>query len=837
MNLLTDPLWPWSSLGSFLATVSTTVLFLALAAGLIVLALPLLYRRTVRNAAAISAGESEGGTLRLGGEMMRWVGILISVLLGWIVLSTWGRSGAWGERLLDSGLLLLLLVPLALVGITIWSYLDVPEASKGRIAAILLLRLAAFLLILLAILRPSLAFSEKNKLQMQLLIAADYSKSMTIRDESNRQSRWELLVQTLKQCEPALERLQDNQIDVVLYRFAGDVLPLRVEEAGEADGKRTDIGFLLRHLYESREGQRALRGLLVLSDGADNGTGASTPLAEASRWRNLPCPVHTFASGNPTTSDRQRDIALTSITTEPSPVPVKGKLTVKVSIDAPGFENTTVRVRLFLDDKEVKAQDEALPLTTGNPVKLECTAPPTPGEVKVTVRIDAPPDDQFPGNNEIATFATVSREGLSVLLVDKQRAWEPQLICDALRSDPRIRVTPVWLRGDQPIEGGGDLFQFAERQYDVIILGDVTARQVQAVNPEALAVIQRLVDQGAGLLMIGGYASFGNSDWQDTVLKNMLPVDLSVSGQEESQVQMLPTEPGLRKYSYILRLSDGKDPKAVWEQLPKLDGLTRLAPAKSGLESVLAESSTGQPILVTKDYGKGRVLAFAGDTTHRWIRTPEGQTLHARFWRQMIVWLARQENAEGSVWVQPETRRLPARSDLPFRVGVRSKGGLDLKDATYKVEVVGPEDVRTPVSITHGVSDDVGIFTKTNAAGEYRIVVQGEGKDPSGEVVSGTASARFLVYEDDLEMMRRAADHDFLKKLANAGGGQFHRIEDLPAFLDKLQHEPLAQGRLKLDLWPNWRATQRSPFFMVFFASFVALLAGEWILRRRWGLV
>jgi uncharacterized membrane protein len=842
MNLVTDPLWPWSSLWSFLTTASPTVVLAALAVGLLAFALPLIYHRAVKKAAELATVEAGGGgPPRLSRpsreELLRAAGVILVVLLGWMVLSSWGRSGGLLERLLDSGLIALLAVPLGLIGLTVWSYLGVPGASQGRITAILVLRLMAFLLTLLAILRPSLAFSDKNQNQVLLWIACDDSKSMTIRDESNRQSRWELLLHTLRQCEPALERLRDSHVDVVLYRFAGDVRPLQLDDPGEADGKRTDIGFMLRHLYEGRDGQRPLRGLLVLSDGADNGTGSNPPLAEASRLRNLPCPVHTFACGNPTTSDRQRDIALTSITTEPSPVPVKGKLTVKVNIDAPGFENSTVRVRLFLDDKEVKAKDEALPLTTGNQVKLECTAPPTPGEVKVTVRIDAPPDDQFPGNNEIATFATVSREGISVLLVDKQRAWEPQLICDALHSDPRIRVTTVWLRGDQPIERGGDLFQFAERQYDVILLGDVTARQVLAVNPEALTQIQRLVDQGAGLAMIGGYASFGNSDWQGTVLERMLPVDLGVRGQDETPVQMLPTEAGLRRYGYLLRLSEDNDPKAVWQQLPKLEGLTRITPTKKGLESVLAESASGEPILVTQDYGKGRVLAFAGDTTHRWVRNPQGQRLHARFWRQMIVWLARQENAEGSVWVKPEIRRLPARNDLAFRVGVRSKGGIDLKDGTYKVEVIGPDDVRTPVSITHAVSDDIGVFTKTTAAGEYRIVVEGQAKDPSGEVVTGTAAARFLVYEDDLEMVRRAADHDFLKKLANAGGGQFHRVEDLPAFLDKLQHDPLAHARLKMDLWPNWRGTQRSPFFLLFFGAFVAILAGEWILRRRWGLV
>ena len=58
-------------------------------------------------------------------------------------------------------------------------------------------------------------------------------------------------------------------------------------------------------------------------------------------------------------------------------------------------------------------------------------------------------------------------------------------------------------------------------------------------------------------------------------------------------------------------------------------------------------------VMVTKNYGEGRVLAFGGDTTHRWIRTPETRDMQRRFWQRMAIWLAKQDEAEGSVWVTP----------------------------------------------------------------------------------------------------------------------------------------------------------------------------------------
>ena len=113
----------------------------------------------------------------------------------------------------------------------------------------------------------------------------------------------------------------------------------------------------------------------------------------------------------------------------------------------------------------------------------------------------------------------------------------------------------------------------------------------------------------------------------------------------------------------------------------------------------------------------------------------------------------------------------------------------------------------------------------------------GEAKDPSsGEVIKGEASARFLVYEEDLEMTRRAADHEFLDKLAAAGGGQSRRVEELADFLNHLLQQPADTAGARLDLWPEWGTTRRSPFLVGFFVAFIALVSGEWLLRRRWGM-
>jgi uncharacterized membrane protein len=737
------------------------------------------------------------------------------------------------------GLPALAFVAVVLAGLTLITYRGVPRATGRRVLLLVLLRLGALLLAFLAMLRPSLAYRDDLKVPSTLLFAVDHSESMTIQDEVNGQSRWSALLRTLREREPLLQRLRDeNNVTVVFYRFAGEVGDFDAQ--GKADGPRTDFGELLHTLYDRHRAERHLRGLIVLSDGADNGT-RFQPLPLAAQWRSLPCPISTVGFGKPTTSEKQSDIAVVAINPDPSPVPVKGELTVKAAIDAPGFENANVRVEVLFDDKVVESQNAVLALTTGNEVKVKCTAPDKPGEVKVTLRVKDLPGEVSKANNEISTYLTVTKEGISVLLVDKPRYPEPQLLWDALHEDPRIRVYAAWLRGG----GAGlkpdqaDLLQFAKQHYDVIVLGDLTAGRLEEANRNALAAIFQLVNEkGSGLLMMGGYDSFGGS-WKTPPFENLLPVKLAGDAEQAAgAAKMVPTEAGLRHY--VLRLADNpRDNRDLWERLLPLNGRTKLGPVKEGT-AVLArvgDPTDGPPLLVAQAYGAGRVLAFGGDSTNRWITDPQGAQAHARFWKQVVLWLAKQEEVEGSVWVKPDTRRLAAGGKLGFSVGVRGKGGIDLKDGQFEVQVVGPKDVKTPVPTARGKEEERGTFWKTDAAGEYRVLVKGKAKDTDGQEVSGETTARFLVYQDDAEMVRRAADHDFLKKLAATGGGEFLRPEELEGYLEQLRSQPLVENRPKLNAWPDWKHNTLSGFLVVYFLLFVGLLSLEWYLRRRWGLV
>ena len=87
--------------------------------------------------------------------------------------------------------------------------------------------------------------------------------------------------------------------------------------------------------------------------------------------------------------------------------------------------------------------------------------------------------------------------------------------------------------------------------------------------------------------------------------------------------------------------------------------------------------------------------------------------------------------------------------------------------------------------------------------------------------------------------MARAADLDFLGKVAAAGGGRStaYRIDDLPDFLNQLKSATLPTDKMKVERYPDWRNLKLTPFLPLWLIILTAVLCTEWALRRLWGMV
>lgn len=739
-----------------------------------------------------------------------------------------------------AGLTALCAVAGGLAAVTLLTYRG-SGADRRRVGAVVVLRWLALALAVLTITRPSVSVQEPDTSPSTLLIALDNSKSMTVPDELDAKSRWATAERLMKLAAPRLEELREKyQITTKLCRFSEDVFD---DERGP-DGPRTDFGGMLRTLAQRHGQERALRGLVILSDGADNGV-RYPAFSEAARFRGLNCPIETFALGKKGTSSQQRDIAVVNLIADPTPAPVKQKIVFRATVDAPGFENSKTQARLFFNDQPVVTQEVALTQPTANVITLETTAPPAPGEVKVTLKLDVRPGEASVANNELTTYLTVTKEGISVLIVDRLRL-ETKFIRRALSGDPRFRVYEAVRQTDDLPRGElADIYSFEKQAYDVILIGDVSARRFTGGRNDLLRQIEQLVKvRGTGLAMLGGIDSFGAGGWARTPIGEALPTEMDGGGQSDEPVQLLPL-PAARDEFLLRLLPDTALNEALWRKLPSLPGFSQLGRRKDGATTI-AQSAGGVPLYVRRFYGNGRTIALGVDMTYLWQqlgqmarpRTTEGLDAHTRFWRQMVLWLGRQEETEGSVWIKPDVRRVAAGSKLNFGVGVRGKSGLDLANGQYEVTVTAPAGALPGTIPVARIGElERGSFWKTENPGEYNISVKAKANDVDNTPVEGVASARFIVYQDDTELLRPAADHDFLTRLAQAGGGQFHVADELPKYLQDLPLQAAASAPPKTRYYPDWRSADLGFFQPLLFGLFVLVLGGEWALRRWWGMV
>ncbi len=785
-----------------------------------------------------------------------------------------------------------------LIALTVWTYKGHPRATRSRILLLMVLRLLALLLVLLTAVRPSLGIREQPKLPSSLLIGIDLSESMTVKDEIGSTARIDAVRKALARCEPILEELRVEQnVAVQFYAFGSPDFQEAAglyDPAAPADGKKSDYGTYLLRTLERWQGKPFVRGHLIIGDGADNGVAVSA-VEQAVKWKSV-TPVNTFLVGTTTPPGAARDVAIAEVACDPNPVAIKTEFTLRARVNSFGFQGEVpVKVQYDLGDgkgyTDVRIENVKLTKEKDNVVELRLKAPellpesPDKKTLKqIKVRVEIPvanvPGDVNAANNVLETYLDLTKEGLRVLVVDRFR-YEYALILDALAADPRIDVRKVDLQSDEGGPGLLDAFNFADRAYDVLILGNVTAKQLTAIDPKLPEQIrEQVVKKGMGFLMIGGHATFSGdanfpdaTGWKGTaaieeLLPMTLPDRLPDTTKDGTRYQFVVT-PRLAD-TFFLKLADAAgDTKQLWDRLndkankSKFTGLSALGRPKPGA-TVFAYASTDDnlvtnptppqldgmaPLLVGHQIGdgdRGRVLAFGAMDTMTWQRlglpaTADGKKLHARFWKQLVLWLAHQDVDDGAAFARPEFPRVAVGSKQGIKIGLHGPNGGAVTDAKFEVKVFGPNETEATAKAQAVVVDPTG-GNKVNylptGPGEYTVKLVASGKTTDGKEATGEASAKFLSYaEVSEEMVRTAADPEFLEKLAASGGGRAYRLDDLAGYLKELKGQPLAAVKPKPRYLPSWEPKWDHRFLPTWLVAFAVLLGLEWGLRRWWGMV
>jgi uncharacterized membrane protein len=722
------------------------------------------------------------------------------------------------------------------------------------------LRLAAVAVLFFAMLRPEVVHSETSRQRAVLIVLGDASRSMNTPDGPGAVTRRQALLKELAGVTKLFDALGDD-VEIRYFDFATDLAPVK-SLVDRAEGDETALGAVLERVGRLAQTER-IAGVVLLSDGAQRARQPTAdPRAIAKELGALQIPVYTVWFGGTGFSENAIELAIEELLVDPV-VFEKKVVTVTARIRVHGVLKRPLKVRLLVEDRAGRKQGESgemkVPSATANtkpqttitadrngqviPVELSYV-PNRPGEFKIAVEVESPDGELQTRNNRRETIITVRQGGLNVAYYDRVLRPEQKFIRLINRSE-NIQMDFYPVRSGQfTAETRIENESFQAGRYDVYVIGDVPAG---TFSPNQLRALAERVREGAGFLMTGGYHNFGAGGYAGTPLADLLPVEMrdsdivkagEVSPEQHhfKPLQMLPTARGEQQH-YVMRLDVPSKNRDRWKSLPPLQGGNRLKAKTDAVVETLAVATDGTPLLLAHEVGQARVMAFAGDTTYQWVLTGH-KSEHQRFWRQMILYLARKEfDTDQPVWVRIDPRNYMPKQRVALTFGARTDEGKPLPDADFTVDVshtrIDPK-TKQPRKSDHrpqprrSGDESTAEFLNTADAGDYwvRVTAKHDGK-PLGY----DAWTRFIVDARDPETDNPAADHALLKDIAELSGGTAMPPEGLSSLLGRMLKEGVGTAEItqvtRTRLWDNW------PFL----GLFVAVMSMEWLLRKKRGLV
>ncbi len=673
-----------------------------------------------------------------------------------------------------------------------------------------------------------------------------------------------------------------NPIPAALVRAAEGAPPAPSDQPGAAEPTgRTDLATALGEVL-SRMGGQDLAGIVLLSDGRDNGPDkAETAAAQLGDRGAALCSIIMGGRRPPT------DAAIISVDA-PESVYLADRMFIDAELKLDGLDGKEVKVTLRDGDRTV---DTKTIRVAGDAFRTRLQLADEPKTVGLhAYSIDVAPTDEsvrevFADNNAYSLAVSVVDDKTRILLIDSRPRWEFRYLKNLFSGrDKAVRLQYVLLRPDaiagqspraripasvtRPVgqDEATDLPANEQEwmKFDVIIIGDVPAGRL--TEQQARWLKRFVAERGGTIVFIAGPQAMP-ADHAGGALADLIPLKLTAptpspapGGSNGFRIAL--TAAG--REHVVLRQHVEPDLSArVWGALPMVywrSPFGRASPASTVLAYALPpdppawltdgpaagpdpdlvrrrqEYRRSRALVTIAPHGLGRVLMLGFDRTWR-LRYRKGDTLHHKFWGQVVRWATAGELPAGTQLVKlgADRTRYPPRSRPKVRAQLVREDFSPVVTDQVAVKVYSGDRLiaRRPMRY---LADSSGFYTATLdelPAGTYRLVLDAPA---AAELLArdGVQEVAIEIAIDPAataEQIELSANADLLGRLANLSyNGAVVRPHRAAGLLDVLPTGSVVrQHPFELSLkerWPPW----------MLLGLFCAIACAEWILRKRVGL-
>jgi uncharacterized membrane protein len=740
--------------------------------------------------------------------------------------------------------------------------------SARRCGVLLGMRLVSLALLVPMLFEPIVRQASPPPPRRPLLVLVDTSGSMSFADVPNGPTRVAAAAAAIASAQEQINAAFDP------HYFTFDSTARRLKNAAAlqtavANGPSTDLaGAVKAALAQDSEPGAAV---VIFSDGIDN-TSADVVASVRACGRA----VSTVRVGSESAEPANiMNVAVDHID-GPDQLEVHHDSIITATIRSTALAERLVDVKLSELDAAGKAigavQSQSLvlqPTATGQTVKFTYR-PAGVGVHKLAVWIDPLPGERNTADNRQEYQALAVDPRIRVLYVEGRARPEYRELNRALARDGNLELASLLrLQQDRFAAAGtvdGQSLKHLPRTaaeweaVDVILLGDVDSSFLPIEQQQAM---ERRVNAGAGLLMIGGQNSLGPGGYADAPIGRLLPVMVGGRDSPQERSPFVPqlTDDGLAQPA-MAGLGDWFPTAAAPARhpLPPLRGNVVVAGAKAGAQVLLVHPDRAGPdgkpqiVLAVQRYGQGRTAAFTADTTYLWylpLRELGQDSPYNRFWGQLIRWLANSEVRSRERG--PGIDLLMSKSI--FQLGESARVRALVRD--QRGDATGYAQVKLTMTAAGGkpeqlalapAESQIGLYEQvlpSLARGDYTLtaVASKDGKE------LGRAATQFTVIPPADEMLKLAAEPQTLAAVAEATHGFHVDLGEFPNLLDQLTaaspHAPAGPART-LPLFdvvrlaaaalggnPTWPARFDLPLQG---CLVITCLLAEWALRRHWQL-
>ena len=738
----------------------------------------------------------------------------------------------------------LLIVSLVAVLFLIYRHRLLQIKGKGS-WTLLTLRCAFFLVLLLLSMRPGLVLSRLVPKENLLAILVDNSQSMGIPTENN-QPRGQKAQALLNEESDFLEAL-DERFYLRLFQFDSRVR--RVEESLELDwqGDQTSIGGGIEGVLTETK-NLPLAGILLFTDGSDNSYRDFQEVLAELKARQVP--VHTIGLGPESLT---RDVEITHVSAPRVSVPETLSV-ARVTFRHSGFGGSRGRLEVREGSSLVQTTEVHFPRDSDTFTTEVKIIPKSAGIKSYHFSLEPLEGEEILENNTRTTIIQVQNLAAQILYVEGHPRWEYKFIRRSMAEDNNVRLVTLLRTAlnkfyRQGIEEETTLAAGfpSEREelfgYQGILFGSVESSFF--TYPQMEMVRDFVGKRGGGFMMLGGSASFASGQYQNTPIEEILPVWLqdndeegvsseSVYVQGESKLRL--TDQGLNHPALQLSSAEGEN-VSNWDEIPGLTDWNVIRGTKSGA-TVLAQLDTSSsldpnqpeiPLVVFQRYGRGHTLALLTGSSWRWqmLQDQEDQK-HEIFWRQMLRWLVR--SAKNPITLETKREVYSQNEVVDLRAEVSDKAFNRINDARVEATITSPSGEIFTLPLQWDAHED-GIYRgqlSPHEDGLYEVEIMAQANALAEDEKDRQAKTSFLTSTGSREYFEAFQEKDFLQKLAQETGGNYYTVSDVERLPEEILYTQSQTSVIEvLDLWDM-------PFNLLLL---MALLFGEWILRRREGLI